>query len=50
MNRIIFKQNKPDCHICGKKVESWNPMGTIHEHVSCRSELIANKLLKNIKL
>ena len=40
---------QPKCKTCGKPMNEWNPFADSHEHVSCISDRISNKLIDIIK-
>lgn len=46
-HKIISKQ--PNCDVCDRRMEKWNPFSETHEHIECTSDKISIKLIKNIR-
>lgn len=46
MDIIILPGSRPNCSICGKPLESWNPLIEDEECTPCVAERISNELIK----
>jgi len=49
MERKLLISHKPNCRICGKPIEEWNPFGEVHEHPACIADQVSDALMAIVK-
>jgi hypothetical protein len=49
MERKLIISPVPNCRICGKPLQEWNPFADVHEHPQCIAEKVSEALMAIVK-